>query len=105
MKVGKSAYYAWKAKPACLITEEELHLYRRAKVLFKASRESLGSRELAKKLRSEGISITRYRMMKVMKKLNLKVTQRLAYKVTRLQQSGSTVMPLPIIYSIKISTH
>ncbi len=34
-----------------VITVEELHLYRRAKALFKASRQSLGSRELAKKLR------------------------------------------------------
>lgn len=44
-----------------LISAEELHLYRRAKALFKASRNSLGSRELAKKLRQEGIELTRYK--------------------------------------------
>jgi len=71
MKVGKSAFYAWKAKPTRLISAEKLHLYRRAKALFKASRESLGSRELAKKLRTEGILITRYRMGTVMKQLDL----------------------------------
>ena len=51
---------------ARIITAEELHLYRRAKVLFAASSESLGSRELAKKLRTEGFERTRYHMMKIM---------------------------------------
>ena len=55
MNVGKSAFYAWKARPAQVITAEELHLYRRAKALFKASRGSLGSRELAKNLNKEGL--------------------------------------------------
>lgn len=91
MKVGKSAFYAWKAKPEPLISAEELHLYRRAKVLFEASRASLGSRELAKKLRAEGIVITRYRMITIMTKLNLKVTQRIAYKVTTRRKHSDTV--------------
>ena len=82
MNVGKSAFYAWKARPAKVITTEELHLYRRAKALFKASRNSRGSRELAKKLNEEGIKVTRHRVRMLMKKLGLKVTQRVAYKVT-----------------------
>ncbi len=82
MNVGKSAFYAWKARPAKVITAEELHLYRRAKALFKASRNSRGSRELAKKLNEEGIKVTRHRVRMVMKKLGLKATQRVAYKVT-----------------------
>ncbi|MDC3192430.1 IS3 family transposase, partial [Pseudoalteromonas elyakovii] len=48
MKVSRSSYYAWLARPAKLITAKELHLYRRAKALFKRSRESLGYRELCK---------------------------------------------------------
>ncbi len=82
MNVGKSAFYAWKARPAKVITAEELHLYRRAKALFKVSRNSRGSRELAKKLNEEGIKVTRHRVRMVMKKLGLKATQRVAYKVT-----------------------
>ena len=82
MRVSRSAFYAWKARPAQIITAEELHLYRRAKALFAASRESLGGRELAKKLRTEGFVITRYRTIKIMHKLNLIVKQRVAYKVT-----------------------
>lgn len=59
-----------------------MHLHRRMKALFKQSRNSLGSREMTKKLREEGFQIGRYKVRNLMKNLNLKVTQRLAYKVT-----------------------
>ncbi|MGX9543281.1 IS3 family transposase, partial [Shewanella sp. A22] len=75
-------YYVWLKRPGELITADTLELFRRAKALFKASRNSLGSRELAKVLRKEGFSITRYRTIKLMARLKLVVTQRLAYKVT-----------------------
>ncbi len=51
MRVSTSAYYAWKKRPGQLITAETLHLHRRMKALFKQSRNSLGSREMMKKLR------------------------------------------------------
>ncbi len=78
MKVGKSAFYAWKARPVGIITAKELHLYRRTKAIFGASRESLGSRERVKKLRAEGIVITRHGMIRVMQRLKLRVRQRVA---------------------------
>jgi len=46
MKISRSAYYAWLNRPAKVITAEQLHLYRRAKTIFKQSRNSLGYREL-----------------------------------------------------------
>ncbi len=82
MRVSCSAYYTWKKRPGTLISAETLHLYRRMKALFEQSRNSLGSREMMKKLREEGIQIGRYKVRNLMKKLNLKVTQRIAYKVT-----------------------
>lgn len=91
MRVGKSAFYAWKARPPTLITAVDLHLYRRAKDLFHASRDSLGSRELAKKLRGEGLAISRDRTRKLMKKLGLVVKQRVAYKVTTKRKDGDQV--------------
>lgn len=91
MKVGKSAFYAWKIRPGKLITADVLALYRQAKVLFKESRESLGSRELAKKLNEKGLNISRYLTCKLMEKLNLKVTQRLAYKVTTKRKHSDKV--------------
>jgi len=82
MGVSSSAYYDWRKRPATIITAGELQLYRRAKALFKASRGSLGSRTLSKKLREEGFQVGRYRTRSIMRKLGLKVQQRVAYKVT-----------------------
>lgn len=82
MKVGKTTYYDWLNRPAQMISEETLHLHRRAKQLFEQSRNSLGSRELMKKLREEGFKIGRYRVRKLMAKLGLVVQQRVAYKTT-----------------------
>ena len=91
MQVSKSAFYAWKARPARLISAVDLHLYRRAKALFHASRGSLGSRELAKRLGKEGLTISREGTRKLMKKLNLVVLQRVAYKVTTTRKDGDPV--------------
>ena len=74
-----------------MITAEELHLYRRAKELFKASRQSLGSRELSKKLREEGLQIGRFRTRSIMRKLGLQVQQRVAYKVTTKRKHSDRV--------------
>ena len=61
MQVGTSVYYAWRKRPGKLISAETLRLYRRMKALFKRSRDSLGSREMMKKLREEGFHIGRYK--------------------------------------------
>ena len=91
MRLSSSAYYEWKKRPAKLITTQELHLYRRAKALFKASRNSLGSRELSKKLREEGFVIGRYATRTLMHKLNLTVRQRIKYKVTTKRKHSDNV--------------
>ncbi|TMO71990.1 hypothetical protein CWC20_16165 [Pseudoalteromonas aurantia] len=82
MNVSRSAYYAWLKRPAKIITAEHLHMYRRAKVIFEQSRNSLGYRELKKRLCKEGFNVSEYGVKKLMAKLGLVVTQRVAYKVT-----------------------
>ncbi len=86
MKVSPSAYYAWRNHPA-----DELQLYRRTKALFIASRESLGNRELMKKLRAEGFQIGLYKTRSLMKQLKLVVKQRVAYKVTTKRKQSDAV--------------
>ena len=61
MRVGTSAYYDWKKRPAKLISAEILHLHRRMKALFEQSRNSLGNRQMMKKLREEGFQVGRYK--------------------------------------------
>jgi len=91
VNVSRSGYYAWTKRPGKLISADELKLYRRAKALFANSRQSLGSRELMKKLREEGFNIGRYRTKVIMRKLGLQVTQRLAYKVTTKRKHSDRV--------------
>lgn len=91
MKVSKSAYYDWRKRPGAVISADTLHLYRRMKALFEQSRQSLGSREMMKKLRAEGIEVGRYRVRKLMAKIGLRVRQRLAYKVTTKRKHGDKV--------------
>lgn len=70
-----------------------MHLYRRTRQLFEASRQSLGSRELVKKLRKEGFKVGRYKVRRIMKKLGLVVTQRVAYKTTTKRNPKDGVAP------------
>ena len=91
MQVSTSAFYDWKQRPGELINAETLSLYRRMKALFDASRNSLGSREMMKKLRKEGYKIGRYKVRRLMKKLGLIVTQREAYKVTTKRKDSDAV--------------
>jgi putative transposase len=91
MLVSRSAYHDWVKRPATLITANELQLYRRTKQLFEASRGSLGSREMVKKLRKEGFNIGRYRVCSLMKRLGLKVIQRQAYRVTTQRKNAHPV--------------
>ena len=91
MHVSKSAYYAWRKRPAIIISAQTLNLHRRAKALFEKSRESLGSRELGKKLRKEDFDISRHRVIGLMKRLGLVVTQLIAYKVTTKRKHSDAV--------------
>tara|TARA_B110000902_G_C13988938_1_gene468044 strand:+ start:306 stop:677 length:372 start_codon:yes stop_codon:yes gene_type:complete len=91
MCVSSSAYYSWAERPGQLINANTLHLHRRAKKLFNDSRQSLGSRELMKKLREEGFIVGRNKVRRLMKTLGLAVTQRLAYKVTTKRKHSDKV--------------
>ena len=91
MQASSSAYYAWRKRPGTLISAETLHLHHRMKALFRQSRDSLGSREMMKKLHEEGFRIGHYKVRHLMAKLNLIVKQRVAYKVTTRRNGNDAV--------------
>jgi putative transposase len=91
MNVSRSGYYAWRNRPAKIISEFKLKLYRRTKALFKESRQSLGSRQLMKNLRKEGFDVGRDKVIRLMETLDLKVKQRIAYKVTTMRKHSHSV--------------
>ena len=91
MQVSKRAYYDWVKRPGVIIGPDTLHLYRQTKALFKASRDSLGSRELTKRLKAEGFVIGRYCVRGLMRRLGLVVKQRVAYKATTQRRHSDAV--------------
>lgn len=92
MRVTVSAWYAWRKKPA-EPAEKDVETRVRLKALFAASRQGAGSRTLVKKLREEGITISRWRAMKLMQEEGLVCRQRRAYKVTTKPRAGAEVAP------------
>lgn len=74
-----------------MITAEQLHFYRRVKAIFKQSRSSLDYRKLSERLCNEGFTVSNYSTPKLMAKLGLVVTQRVAYKVTTKRKHGDVV--------------
>lgn len=91
MSVSKSGYYDWHKRPANVISLETLKLYRLVRQLFKQSRGNLGDREMVNKLRKEGYLVDRYLVRKIMHRLQLKESQRRAYKVTTQRKHSDAV--------------
>lgn len=95
LEVQRSAYYAWQDRPGTVIGPQELALWRRMKALFVSSRQTLGSRTLAKNLQAEGFEIGRERTRRLMKRLALRVTPKRKYKVTT-----DSNHPLPVAQNV-----
>lgn len=92
MRVSSSAWYAWQKRPV-VTSPDDAGIRVRLKALFAASRESAGSRTLVKKLREEGVTVSRWRVMKLMQEEGLECRQRRAYKVTTKPRAGAEVAP------------
>jgi len=92
MRVSPSAWYAWRKKPAAN-PPEDIAIRIMLKELFSASRESAGSRTLVKKLRGEGVTISRWRVRKIMNEEGLVCRQRRAWKVTTKPKKGADFAP------------
>jgi transposase InsO family protein len=82
MQVSTSSYYDWLGRGAQVIDSHTWRLCHRMKALFAESRQSLGSRQMMKQLRKEGLQIGRYRTRKLMKKLGLVVKRKRRYVIT-----------------------
>ena len=91
LRIPRGSWYYQSKRKAKVMTQEGLRLHSRIKKLFDTSRDSLGSRQLVKKLPSEGITASRTRVRNIMKNHNLRVIQRAAYKVTTKRKHSDLV--------------
>lgn len=91
LRVSTGAYYHWRRKPAKLISEQELSLYRETKRLFNETRSGIGYVKLCRGLNMAGFTIGETRTKTIMRKLNLVCTQRRAYKCTTNSKHNNAV--------------
>lgn len=82
LRVSSGAYYRWRRKPAKIIGEGELLLYREAKRFFNQTRSGIGYVKLCRALNKSGFIIGETKTKTVMRKLNLVCSQRKPYKST-----------------------
>lgn len=95
MEVSRSGFYNFikymksrmEPDPAQRSLEESI------KTIFKESKETYGSRRIMKALEKKGCHISRYRVRKLMKKLNLKAKTPKRYKVTTDSNHSYKVAP------------
>ena len=69
LRVSSGAYYHWKRKPAKIIGEDELMLYREAKRLFNQTRSGIGYVKLCRALNRSGFTIGETKTRSIMKSL------------------------------------
>jgi len=96
LQVSRSVFMVGLNTLSISLVKKNLNLYSTARKLFKRSRGSLGSRQLAKKQRDSGFKVDRYRMCSIVRKLKLVIKQRQAYKVK--QPSENTAILLRMLY-------
>jgi len=82
LNVTRSAYYAWVVDQRKPEPNTELAVRLRMKTLFKESRQSMGSRRMAKELRLEGFNVGRDWARRRMKAMGLVVKHKRKFKIT-----------------------
>jgi len=94
MEVSRSCFYYYLKRS---ITHDKdpyrMILGSRMKTIFNKSKDTYGSRRIAKKLQSEGYHIGRYRVRSLMQQLGLKVKKTKRYKVTTDSHHSYPVAP------------
>jgi len=91
---SRSGFYDWKKRPAVIVSADEFALRAKAKQLFKESRSSLGFRGLMRALNSEGFTVGRYKVRKIMQSHGgLRVHQRAAYVVSTQRNALAKAAP------------
>lgn len=93
LDVGRSSYYEWlHAKPSPRMLENQ-RLSKKIKEVFMESRCLYGSRRVRKKLQAEGEMISRRRVGKLMKQLNLYCKTKRKFRATTNSKHSLPIAP------------
>ncbi|RAP35723.1 hypothetical protein B1207_11590 [Legionella quinlivanii] len=92
MQVSRSAYYRWSSKGHHPKPQDAM-LEARLKALFEDSKNTYGSRRLAKELTAQGFPVGRYKVRRIMEKLQLTVCYPKRFKLTTDSRHGFELSP------------
>ena len=82
LKVSRSGFYAWLARPESAHAQQDRHLRVRVRASFDASKKRYGSPRVWEDLREEEIRISRKRVVRLMQQDGLRARARKRYKAT-----------------------
>jgi putative transposase len=82
LRVKQSGYYAWIHRPRSRRSRENEQLLKEIKLIHDKSRKTYGSPRIALKLHRKGISVSRQRVARIMRKHNLRAVTKRKFKVT-----------------------
>jgi putative transposase len=93
MSVSTSQYYAWLTKPKTAREAENETLMENIKPLFAQGRQTYGTRRLKKKLAKQGLSVSRRRIGRLLKKAGLSCKTTRKFKVTTDSKHNNPIAP------------
>jgi transposase InsO family protein len=93
MKVSRSSYYDWLNSSEHLRAKEDKAFIEKIKLIFQASRRNYGSRRVRKKLLQEGSTISRRRVIRLMKEAELICKTKRKFKATNDSKHNKPVAP------------
>lgn len=82
LAINRGNYYSWLKKPVSPREIENQHLGQRINTIFNDSRSTYGTRRIRKILLREEITISRRRVGKIMKQLNIGCKKKVKFKTT-----------------------
>lgn len=82
IEVSRSGYYEWLNHPGCNRVKKDQELILLIKVIFEEGRGNYGSRSIKKKLERQGEFISRRRVIRLMKEINLICKTKRKFKAT-----------------------
>jgi putative transposase len=82
LRVSRSGYYAWRARPASARTKQDAQLRVEISASHRASRKTYGSPRILRDLREQGHRVSRKRVARLMRDLGLEGRRRRRFQAT-----------------------
>jgi putative transposase len=93
LDINRSGYYEWKKSAFAKRTEENVKISESIAMIFQESRETYGTRRIKRALEKEGLLISRRRIGRLMRQMNLSCKTKRKFKVTTDSKHNLPVSP------------